>query len=387
MIHSMTFTDTRSGRSWNTRDDWGLALQTQPTFTMPPVKTKTLDGPAMSGLIDLTTAITGYPVMGQREGSFQFAAKARQAEWQMLISTLAGILHGQTLRVVLDDDPGWYYEGRFALNVGECSPRHAIVTIDYSVGPYAWAQESSAEPWLWDPFSFVDGVIGNGSYTDQRYYVREDSVGTTPVPLTFTVSEVGHARLTTRFAVAADPDDPATKVTVTVDDGSISVPIEIEAGSEGYIPGLSMTAGQWKRGSAPATVTAVADTGSAVLTTRFIRTYNNADAFGHIEITTTPKTLDFSAAYPDAGVWPLDAAGDAPIRPTFAATGANVILTATQDGAAVATITIFAGDARTWQNLVLYQGGWLYTGRPAELTAATEDGTATLAVNFRRGKL
>ena len=98
MIHAITFTDPASGRTWNTLADWGLALQTQPTFSMPPVKTKTLDGPAMGGLIDLTTAITGYPVMGQREGSFQFAAKARQAEWQTLISTLAGILHGQTLQ-------------------------------------------------------------------------------------------------------------------------------------------------------------------------------------------------------------------------------------------------------------------------------------------------
>lgn len=388
MIHSMTFTDTRSGRSWNTRDDWGLALQTQPTFSLPPVKTKTLDGPAMGGVIDLTTAITGYPVMGQREGSFQFAAKARQAEWQTLISTLAGILHGQSLRVVLDDDPGWYYEGRFALNIGECSPRHAIVTIDYSVGPYAWARESTAEPWLWDPFSFVDGVIGNGVYTDTEYYVRSDEVNTTEAELTFTAAEVGNHRLTARFSVAADPLDPAEFVRLTLtDEDSIVIPANVYVGEDYTFSGLRMEGGQWKRGSVPATVSAFSNTGKAIVTTHFIRSYQGADAFGHIEITTTPRTLDFSAAFPDAGVWPLDAAGDAPVTPEFAATGQNVILTATQDGAAVATITIFAGASRTWPNLVLYRGGWLYTGRPAELTAATESGTATLAINFRRGKL
>lgn len=381
MIHAITFTDTRSGRSWNTRDDWGLALQTQPTFSLPPVKTKTLDGPAMSGLIDLTTAITGYPVMGQREGSFQFAAKARQAEWQTLISTLAGILHGQTLRVVLDDDPGWYYEGRFALNRGECSPRHAIVTIDYSVGPYAWARESTAEPWLWDPFSFVDGVIGNGTFV-ANFSASED-VTTTPTELAYTATQTGIAFFFPSFTVIGDND-----VLMEIKAGNETrKTVTLAHGQTASVPRLALTEGRWLYMLEEVQVYVSTASGTATLGIAASLNIQNTDAFGHIEITATPRTLDFSADYPDAGVWPLDAAGDAPISPTFAATGANVTLTATQDGAAVATITIFAGASRTWQNLVLYQGGWLYTGRPAELTAATNDGTATLAVQFRRGKL
>lgn len=381
MIHAMTFTDTRSGRTWNTRDDWGLALQTQPTFSMPPVKTKTLDGPAMSGLIDLTTAITGYPVMGQRESSFQFAAKARQAEWQTLISTLAGILHGQSLRVVLDDDPGWYYEGRFALNRGECSPRHAIVTIDYSVGPYAWARESTAEPWLWDPFSFVDGVIGNGTFV-ANFSASED-VTTTPTELSYTATQTGIAFFFPSFTVTGDND-----VLLEIKAGNETrKTVTLAHGETASVPRLALTEGRWLYKLEEVQVYVSTASGTATMGIAASVNIQNADAFGHIEITTVPKTLDFSAAFPDAGVWPLYAAGDAPITPEFAATGQNVILTATQDGAAVATLTIFAGASRTWPNMVLYQGGWLYTGRPAELTAATESGTATLAINFRRGKL
>lgn len=381
MIHAMTFTDARSGRSWNTRDDWGLALQTQPTFSMPPVKTKTLDGPAMGGVIDLTTAITGYPVMGQREGSFQFAAKARQAEWQTLISTLAGILHGQTLRVILDDDPGWYYEGRFALNRGECSPRHAIVTIDYSVGPYAWARESTAEPWLWDPFSFVDGVIGNGTYAAS--FSASASVTTTALELAYTAQQTGIAFFFPEFTVTGDSD-----VTLEIKAGDETrATVTLAHGETASVPRLALTEGRWLYKLEPVQVYVSTASGTATLGIAASVNIQNADAFGNIEITTTPKTLDFSAAYPDAGVWPLYAAGDAPVTPEFAATGANVTLTATQDGTQTATKTILAGDSLPWPNLVLYQGGWLYTGRPAELTAATESGTATLAVQFRRGKL
>lgn len=387
MHHEIRFIDGNTVK--NTWSDWGLMAMRQPTFVPPPVKRKILELPGGNGEIDLSEAVTGYPLFANRDGSWSFLTPKRSEDFWPIYNQVMQFLHGQRMQAVLpDDDHGWYCEGRFWVDTMACDRLHGVITIGYSVGPFLWSRESTAEPWLWDPFSFVDGVIGNGVYTDTEYYVRGDEVTTTEAELTFTAAEVGNHRLTARFSVAADPLDPAEFVRLTLtDEDSIVIPANVYVGEDYTFSGLRMEGGQWKRGSVPATVSAFSNTGKAIVTTHFIRSYQGADAFGHIEITTTPRTLDFSAAFPDAGVWPLDAAGDAPVTPEFAATGQNVILTATQDGAAVATITIFAGASRTWPNLVLYRGGWLYTGRPAELTAATESGTATLAINFRRGKL
>lgn len=383
MIHSMTFTDTRSGRTWNTLADWGLALQTQPTFSMPPVKTKTLDGPAMGGIIDLTTAITGYPVMGQREGSFQFAATARQAEWQTLISTLAGILHGQMLRVVLDDDPGWYYEGRFALNIGECSPRHAIVTIDYSVGPYAWARESTAEPWLWDPFSFVDGVIGNGTFAAS--FSASEDVTTTPTELAYTATQTGIAFFFPSFTVTGDND-----VLLEIKAGNETrKTVTLAHGQTASVPRLALTNGRWLYKLEEVQVYVSTASGTATLAVNAYVSIQNAGMFNGIEVTDEPMTLDFSADYPDAGLWPQYAAGDAPVQVAFASGGglADVTMTLKQGASVIAEIQLYNGSTTTVPGLVLYRGTWLYNGQAVTMELATEYGTATLAVQFRRGKL
>lgn len=371
----------------NTWTDWHLIPYCQPLFLPPSVKTKYIDIPGGDGAIDLTSAITGYPTYANREGSWQFIYVGSDADWISLYSEIAAYLHGQKRRVILEDEPGWYYEGRFSVANRYHDEKHATITINYNVDPYAWSQIATDEPWLWDPFSFVDGVIGNGYYAHHDYLERADVVTATYAPLTFTVGETGHATLLPTFSVPVDEGTTANSVNIIWESSGATRMETIQVGGSDTIQNLTMKGGVWNINGAPCTVTVATDTGTATLVTNFTAVYQNADAFGHIEITTTPRTLDFSSAFPDAGAWPLDAAGDAPVTPEFAATGANVTLTATHDGATASTYTIFAGTPRTWPNLVLYQGGWLYTGRPAELTAATEDDTATLAVNFRRGKL
>ncbi len=76
-----------------------------------------------------------------------------------LTNTLLDYLHGQSMRAVLEDDPEYFYEGRFTVNAWKSEKDWSRIVIDYDVGPYKWSVLSSIDDWLWDPFNFQNGVI------------------------------------------------------------------------------------------------------------------------------------------------------------------------------------------------------------------------------------
>ena len=163
MYHSVTFGDK------NTWDDWHLVPTSRPVFSPPAQKVKTLDIPGGDSVIDLSTALTGYPVFQNRTGSFEFiipngfepweAGTIEKMHWNEVYSDIMDYLHGQTLRAVLEDDPEYFYEGRFTVKDWKSQKDWSRITISYDVGPYKWAVLSSIDNWLWDPFNFQNGVI------------------------------------------------------------------------------------------------------------------------------------------------------------------------------------------------------------------------------------
>ena len=86
--------------------------------------------------------------------------------WHMAYSDIMDYLHGQKLRAVLEDDPEYFYEGRFVVNVWKSEKDWSRITIDYDVGPYKWSVLSSTDDWLWDPFNFQNGVIRPAVFKD-----------------------------------------------------------------------------------------------------------------------------------------------------------------------------------------------------------------------------
>lgn len=138
----------------NTWDDWHLVPLSRPKFVMPPVKTNYIDIPGSDGLLDLTTALSGRPTYGNRQGSFEFLVMNDYGEWYERYSEIASYLHGREFRATLDDDPTYYYEGRFSVNEWKSEPQWSQLVIDYSVGPYKKSILSSSDMWLWDPFDF-----------------------------------------------------------------------------------------------------------------------------------------------------------------------------------------------------------------------------------------
>lgn len=156
MYHSITF------GSKNTWDDWHLIPKSRPVFNPPPVKTHFVEIPGGDGAIDLSTALAGRPLFGNRTGSFEFYAENGFKDWSALYSEIMVYLHGQKMRAVLEDDPAYFYEGRFTVNAWKSEQQRSTIVIDYNVNPYKRDTRASDEDWIWDTFNFETGIV--------RYY-------------------------------------------------------------------------------------------------------------------------------------------------------------------------------------------------------------------------
>lgn len=153
----------------NTWDDWHLIPSSRPLFNPPPVKTSYVEIPGGDGILDLTTAMTGKPMYSNRTGSWEFYVENGFKGWSALYSEIMLYLHGKKMTAYLEDDPMYYYEGRFSVNQWRSDPAQSLIVIDYNVAPYK-KFSSNDEDWLWDPFNFETGVI--------RYYKNLPVKGT-----------------------------------------------------------------------------------------------------------------------------------------------------------------------------------------------------------------
>ena len=269
MRHSITFTDTAASVSKNTWTDWGIIPTQVPLFQTPPVKTNFMELAGGNGRIDLTTAITGYPVYDDRTGSISFLSPDRWTNWLSTFNAIKRFLHGQYVKVTLEDEPGWYYEGRISVNEMYCDEQHGTFTLDYELGPFAWAESATDEPWLWDPFSFETGVIYDGVYVDISVLppktwqgadtAQHISVTTTAADLEFSAQESGDAPQQPSFlATGAD-------VTLTITVGTTATTKTLTNGTAAKVAGLVLYRGVWLYNGRTASVSMATASGTATL--------------------------------------------------------------------------------------------------------------------------
>lgn len=130
MYHSITFGDKNS---W---DDWHLVSSSRIIFNPPSVKTRYVDIPGADGQLDLTDALSGRPAYGNREGTIEFIVINGYGQWQERYSEIMTYLHGKKMRAVLEDDPNYYYEGRFSVDSWNSDETWSRIVISYNVDPY-----------------------------------------------------------------------------------------------------------------------------------------------------------------------------------------------------------------------------------------------------------
>lgn len=142
MYHSITFGDK------NTYDDWHLVATERPCVAAAAPKTRYIDIPGANGSIDLTDALAGRASLSNREGSFEFYVLNDYDgyDWVSIYDAVSAYLHGKKMRMTLEDDPDYYYEGRFSMNAWKSQKDWSTIVIDYNLEPAKHWQGRGAEP-------------------------------------------------------------------------------------------------------------------------------------------------------------------------------------------------------------------------------------------------
>lgn len=145
---------------WHTYKDFRLYPREKPIISPPKVKSLTVDIPGADGELDFTQALTGDVHYENRKGTFKYSYFGKREMWDALWHRILSNLHGQRVKIELDEDPGGYYEGRVFFQEPQYDDDGKMfIEIEGDLEPYKKDSQSSLEPWIWDTFSFENGVI------------------------------------------------------------------------------------------------------------------------------------------------------------------------------------------------------------------------------------
>ena len=138
--------------------DWGLLLISI-SISSPEAKTKVIDVLGGDGHIDMTEAF-GPVRYKNRTLVFSFILLDRRPEiWHGISSRMKNYRKKKKMKVTLDSDPGYYWEGRLSVESVKEDQVYSSIEITLDAFPYKYERADSQEPWKWDSFSFVSGVI------------------------------------------------------------------------------------------------------------------------------------------------------------------------------------------------------------------------------------
>jgi len=152
MYHSVTFSlpdsSSSSGYKWrkNSYSDFHLVSDGRPVIPLPEPITKYIDVPGASGQLDISESLTNYPLYTSREGSINFIVLndyGPEDNWSKRYQMISQHIHGRRLEMVLEDDPEYFYEGRFKIESWE-SPSDgpwSTLTIGFLLDSYKYWDE------------------------------------------------------------------------------------------------------------------------------------------------------------------------------------------------------------------------------------------------------
>lgn len=154
MGYGITFDD-----KFHTYKDWGLKLLSF-YMPLPAVKENCIDVPGMDGTLDLTD-VFGRSLYSDRDGiEIVFdLLDGSYSKWFAVCEKISAVLHGRKTKMVIDDESGRFYNVRLGVDYQKSNPVMSQITLSGKAEPYKYDTQSTSEPWLWDSFSFENGVI------------------------------------------------------------------------------------------------------------------------------------------------------------------------------------------------------------------------------------
>lgn len=122
-------------------DDLKLILNSK-EIGSPEVKIRKIDIPGADSSLDLTDFF-GEPKYEDLTHKFSFSTIVPQAQFLSLFSTVKNALHGKKMRIILDDDPLFYYMGRIQVSSFTNEKNIGIISIECECEPYKYKLEKT----------------------------------------------------------------------------------------------------------------------------------------------------------------------------------------------------------------------------------------------------
>ena len=143
----------------HTYKDYGLVINNTSTVEEPSPKTNFVDVPGSSTRLDLTETLTGQVEYNSRSVSFTLGKLLEPSRWPILYRELIYTYQGKEVKVILDDEPEYYYQGRAELS--DFSRSQMLGSFKFTVDADAYKYEvyDSTEDWAWDSLNFETAVL------------------------------------------------------------------------------------------------------------------------------------------------------------------------------------------------------------------------------------
>lgn len=135
--------------SLDSYEDLGL-IRTGATIGAPEVKTSTVDIPGADGVLDLTEYF-GEILYGNREISIDFQtvepvdSTGKVTRFHEIFSDVYNRLHGKRMKIVMSEDPGFYYIGRVTVDEWQTNEKTGDITISCDCEPYKYKAAETVE--------------------------------------------------------------------------------------------------------------------------------------------------------------------------------------------------------------------------------------------------
>lgn len=139
--------------------EYGLKMLSM-YIPQPAVKTNLISVPGASGSIDLSE-VTGQRCYEKRSGlKFEFVLMEPSYDrWAKAMTEIAMQIHGRKVKVIPDNDLGFYYMCRLEVDGKKSNNIAASITLSGTAEPFKYDLTASDDDWLWDPFNFETGII------------------------------------------------------------------------------------------------------------------------------------------------------------------------------------------------------------------------------------
>ena len=122
--------------SLHSYDDLKLILNSK-EIGSPEVKVRKIDIEGADSSLDLTDFF-GEPKYEDLTHKFSFSTIVPQAQFLSLFSTVKNALHGKKMRIILDDDPLFYYLGRIKVSSFTNEKNIGIISVECDCEPYKY---------------------------------------------------------------------------------------------------------------------------------------------------------------------------------------------------------------------------------------------------------